>query len=206
MGLSRRAYAAHRQAKGLPGVTDTAVRKAIASGRITTLPDGTIDPARADAEWRSGTDAAFQREPEAVQQGIERARETAASEERRPVPPAAVDAVNASVSDAADLTSGGLTLAKVNIAEKAIRIKRQQLRYKIETEAYVDRVAAEADVFAMAREERDHWMQLPARVSATMAAELECDAHALEVLLDQVIRDHLALRSETKIDLRPSKL
>jgi len=38
MGLSRRKYAEHR------GVSEKAVRKAIASGRITLEPDGTIDP------------------------------------------------------------------------------------------------------------------------------------------------------------------
>ena len=43
MGVSRRSYAAQR------GVSEAALRKAIATGRITTLPDGTIDPDRADA-------------------------------------------------------------------------------------------------------------------------------------------------------------
>ena len=38
MGLSIRAYAAHR------GVSHTSVRKAIASGRLSPEPDGTIDP------------------------------------------------------------------------------------------------------------------------------------------------------------------
>ncbi|MEI7599997.1 MAG: hypothetical protein WCJ41_11845 [Aestuariivirga sp.] len=45
MGLSIRAYAAHR------GVSHTSVRKAIASGRLTTGPDGTIDPDKADRAW-----------------------------------------------------------------------------------------------------------------------------------------------------------
>ena len=36
MGLSGRTYAAHR------GVPEAAVRKAIATGRITTLADGTL--------------------------------------------------------------------------------------------------------------------------------------------------------------------
>ena len=45
MGVSRRSYAAQR------GVSEAAVRKAIATGRITTLPDGSIDPARADSAW-----------------------------------------------------------------------------------------------------------------------------------------------------------
>lgn len=44
MGVSRRSYAAQR------GVSEAAVGKAIATGRITTRPDGTIDPARADLE------------------------------------------------------------------------------------------------------------------------------------------------------------
>ena len=42
MGVSRRSYAAQR------GVSEAATHKAIATGRITTLPDDTIEPARAD--------------------------------------------------------------------------------------------------------------------------------------------------------------
>lgn len=45
MGLSIRAYAQHR------GVSHTAVAKAIKAGRISKEPDGTIDPAKADAQW-----------------------------------------------------------------------------------------------------------------------------------------------------------
>lgn len=52
MGLSRRAYARHR------GVSDMAVRKAIASGRIAVEEDGTIDPEKADRAWGSSSDPA----------------------------------------------------------------------------------------------------------------------------------------------------
>jgi hypothetical protein len=45
MGVSRQSYAAQR------GVSEAAVRKAIATGRITNLLDGSIDPARADSAW-----------------------------------------------------------------------------------------------------------------------------------------------------------
>lgn len=55
MGLSRRKYAEYR------GVSESAVRKAIASGRITLEDDGTIDPVKADLEWGSQTDPAKQR-------------------------------------------------------------------------------------------------------------------------------------------------
>ena len=49
MGLSIRAYAQHR------GVSHTAVAKAIKAGRISVEPDGTIDPAKADAQWARNT-------------------------------------------------------------------------------------------------------------------------------------------------------
>ncbi len=49
MGLSIRAYARHR------GVSHVAVKKAIDTGRITPLPDGTIDPVVADAQWAANT-------------------------------------------------------------------------------------------------------------------------------------------------------
>ena len=47
--LSIRAYAKHR------GVHEASVRKAIASNRITTLPNGLIDPAIADRQWEANT-------------------------------------------------------------------------------------------------------------------------------------------------------
>ncbi len=52
MGVSRRSNAAQR------GVSEAAVRKAIVTGRITTPPNGTIDPMRAVSEWGAQTDPA----------------------------------------------------------------------------------------------------------------------------------------------------
>ena len=49
MGVSLRAFARIR------GCSLTAVQKAISSKRITTLPDGTIDPERANQEWAKNT-------------------------------------------------------------------------------------------------------------------------------------------------------
>lgn len=51
MGVSIRAYAKHR------GVVHGAVQKAIDSGRISTLPDGSIDIEQADREWQQNTNA-----------------------------------------------------------------------------------------------------------------------------------------------------
>ena len=48
-GVSQRAYARMR------GVAESAVRKAIASKRITPNEDGSIDPERANQEWERNT-------------------------------------------------------------------------------------------------------------------------------------------------------
>ena len=47
--MSLRGYAAHR------GVALSAAQKAIASGRISALPDGRVDSDRADVEWERNT-------------------------------------------------------------------------------------------------------------------------------------------------------
>ena len=59
MGISLRAYAKAR------GCSLTAVQKAIATKRITKLPDGTIDAARANREWARNT-LPGQKVPDAV--------------------------------------------------------------------------------------------------------------------------------------------
>lgn len=53
--LSLRAYARHRKAQGLTGTTDGAVRKALATGRITAAADGRVDPEQADRAWAAST-------------------------------------------------------------------------------------------------------------------------------------------------------
>lgn len=145
--------------------------------------------------WELATDANKQRSETSVAQGVEAARETIERGEIRPVPAAAVEAV----ADA----PGGMTFAKARTAEMAIRAQRSQLLLKKLRGEVVDRKGAVQHVFDLARKERDHWLQLPARVAAGMAAELDCDAHQLEVMLDQVVRNHLALLAEIKVDLSP---
>jgi hypothetical protein len=65
--MSQRAYARHR------GMALSAVQKAIASGRISTLADGQIDSEVADREWTANTIArppAFRRSPEDDAEGF----------------------------------------------------------------------------------------------------------------------------------------
>lgn len=57
LGISIRAYAKHK------GVSHTAVQKAIETGRIKTLSDGSIDEDEADSDWESNTNMAKVRNP-----------------------------------------------------------------------------------------------------------------------------------------------
>jgi len=181
MGLSRRAYAESRKARGLPGGSDKGVRQAITAGRISLLPDGTIDPARADREWDETTD--HSKRPGGGGEAPASPVPVGPSREDDPVP------------------SGAMTLSKVKTGLGVVQLQRQQLRLKVEKKELVDKVKAEKTAFEFMRRERDHWQQLPARVAAQMAAELGCDAHRLERLLDGAIREHLRLATDTRIEI-----
>ena len=81
MGVPRRSYAAQRS------VSEAARRKAIAIGRITTLPDGTIDRDRSDSEWGAQTDPAKQHGQQARLMAFEPvAGTTRAAVATKPVP------------------------------------------------------------------------------------------------------------------------
>ncbi len=69
--------------------------------------------------------------------------------------------------------------------------ERAALELKARRGDLVDRARAVAHVFKLAREERDAWLNWPARVSALMAAELGVDPHKMHVTLEKYVRDHL---------------
>jgi hypothetical protein len=173
MGVSRRSYAAQR------GVSEAAVRKAIATGRITTLPDGTIDPDRADAEWGAQTDPAKQRGLHARQMGADTAASTARATATKPVPQAALKAVADTLRDAGtdpgspEASGGEVSFLRARMANEVLKAR-----------------------------ERDAWLNWPPRVAANMAAELGVDAHRMEQVLDTYLRAHLAEMAEVKIELR----
>ena len=203
MGVSRRSYAAQR------GVSEAAVRKAIATGRITTLPDGTIDPDRADSEWGAQTDPAKQR----GQQAREMATATAAGTSRaaaatKPVPQAALRAVADTLRDAGtepapgEATGGEVSFLRARMANEVLKAQTAKVRLEKMKAEVIDRARATAMVFDLARRERDAWLNWPPRVAANMAAELGVDAHRMEQVRDIYLRQHLTEMAEVKIELR----
>ncbi len=202
MGMSRRQYALHR------GVSESAVRKAISTGRMTTLPDGSIDAAQADREWSTQTDPAKQRGAHAQALGVRTAeataRETSAT---KPVPRAAIEGVNETLRAAgqepdAPAEGGEVSFLRARMANEVLKAQTAKVRLAKMKGELVDRGKATSMVFDLARRERDAWQNWPPRVAANMAADLGVDAHRMEQVLSEYLRRHLADMAEVKIELR----
>lgn len=165
MGLSIRAYARHR------GVSHVAVKKAIDTGRITPLPDGTIDPVRADAEWARNTET------------------TPKGSTRGPVKTRVAEDVREGLG--AQMPAGGTTLVQARTINEVVKAQTNKVRLAKLKGELVDRASAIAHVFRLARAEREAWLNWPNRVVPQMAARLGVDEHTLHVVLDAAVREHL---------------
>jgi len=84
-------------------------------------------------------------------------------------------------------------IAKAHLA----RLRLQRLKGEL-----VDRARATALEFRLAREERDAWLNWPARVAALIAAELGIDAHPMQTVLETHVRAQLSELAELAPDLR----
>jgi DNA primase len=178
------------------GVSETAVRRAEKAGRIRREPDGSWNPAKVKATWSDNTDQAQQRTP---RQRSDRPRRPAL----KPVPEAAVGAVRDTLREHGEpVAAGGMTFMQARTANEVLKAQERRLRLQQMKGELVDRARAVAQVFKLAREERDAWVNWPARVAAMMAAELEVDPHRVHTVLERHVRDHLAELAEIRPNLR----
>ncbi|WP_286758219.1 elements of external origin [Ralstonia sp. RL] len=170
MGLSIRAYARHR------GVSHVAVKKAIDTGRITPLPDGTIDAETADTQWARNT-----------------LQPRRAPEHKLPTPKRSQARPEREIPDAGapPLPTGGTSLLQARTVNEVLKAQLNKVELAQRKRELVDRAQAVSHVFKLARTERDAWLNWPARISAQMAARLNVDPHALHVALDAAVREHL---------------
>jgi hypothetical protein len=190
------------------GLSETAVRRAEKAGRIKREPDGSWDAAKVKAAWSDNTDQAQQR-PEPS----ERSRPRRAT--LKPVPEAAVGAVRETLREHGEpVSAGGMTFMQARTANEVLKAQERRLRLQQMKGELVDRAKAVAQVFRLAREERDAWVNWPARVAAMMAAELSAsrsdavdqaigvDQHSLHTVLERHVREHLAELAEIRPSLR----
>ena len=198
MGLSIRAYARHR------GVTDTAVHKAIRSGRITPEPDGTVDANRADLEWDRNTDSPRQGTKQKAAtvkfpQGDVSAAGTASGSTEDPNGSGASASQGRNSGGSNSSGGGGTSLLQARTVNEVVKAQTNKVRLARLKGELVDRPQAIAHVFKLARSERDAWLNWPARVSAEMAVKLGLDPHPMHVALENAVREHLQEHG----DMRP---
>jgi hypothetical protein len=179
------------------GVSETAVRRAEKAGRIRRETDGAWDPAKVKAAWSDNTDQAQQRpKPGAPERSDTRAR-------MKPVPEAAVGAVRDTLREHGEpVAAGAMTFIQARTANEVLKAQERRVRLQRMKGELVDRAKAVAQVFKLAREERDAWVNWPARVAAMIAAELEVDQHRLHTVLERQVRDHLSELAEVRPSLR----
>jgi hypothetical protein len=177
------------------GVSETAVRRAEKAGRIGRDADGSWDLTKVQAAWSSNTDPSQQRRPPG--RGQSRPVRTA----MKPVPEAAVGAFRETLRESGEpVSAGGMTFVQARTANEVLKAQERRVRLQRMKGELVDRAKAVAQVFKLARDERDAWVNWPARVAAIMAAELEVDPHKLHTILERHVREHLAELA----DIRPS--
>ena len=181
------------------GVSETAVRCPESAGRIGREPDGSWDLAKVRAAWAGNTDAAQQRVGPSAGNGSRRPTRRA----MKPVPEAALGAVRETLREHGEpVATGAMTFMQARTANEVLKAQERRLRLQQIKGELVDRAKAVAQVFRLARDERDAWVNWPARVAAVIAADLEVDPHQLHTVLERHVRDHLAELAEVRPSLR----
>jgi hypothetical protein len=185
MGLSIRAYAKRR------GVSHVTVLKASKAGRIPLEPDGTIDPAKADAAWSLSSDP-----------GRAKSKPAASPVKMHAVADVAVGSVRETLKEQGLPAGGSVTFVQARTAHEIAKAHLARLRLQRMKGELIDRARTTALVFRLAREERDTWINWPARIAALMASELGIEAHAMQKALETHVRAHLSELAELKPDFR----
>jgi hypothetical protein len=178
------------------GVSETAVRRAEKAGRIGREADGSWDLPKVRAAWAGNTDPAQQRP-------VRSNSSTGGRRTFKPVPEAALGAVRDTLREHGEpVSAGGMTFIQARTANEVLKAQERRVRLQRMKGELVDRAKAVAQVFRLARDERDAWVNWPARVAAVIAAELEVDAHKLHTVLERQVREHLNELAEVRPSLR----
>lgn len=196
-GMSERQYAAH------VGLSRGAIQKSKTAERLVLYPDGSINAAASDARRAETTDPSKTRKPPAPK--------------LKPVPEAAVAAVGDTLREqglAVPAVGGGTTFLQAKTANEVLKAQERRIRLQKLKGELIERARALALVFRLAREERDAWVNWPARAAALMAAELSASCSdatgqqinvepaAMQKVLEKHVRAHLDELAEVRPDFR----
>ncbi|WP_296520918.1 elements of external origin [Phenylobacterium sp.] len=195
--MSERQYAAH------VGLSRGAIQKAKMAERLVLFADGSINAAASDVRRSETTDPSKTRKPPAPK--------------LKPVPEAAVAAVGDTLREqglAVPAVGGGTTFLQAKTANEVLKAQERRIRLQKLKGELIERARALALVFRLAREERDAWVNWPARAAALMAAELSAsfsdttgqqitvEPAAMQKVLEKHVRAHLEELAEVRPDFR----
>lgn len=152
--LSITAYARRR------GVSHVAVLKAIKAGRIEKEPDGTIDPAKADAAWERNTNKAQKRKVE--------------------------KSSDADAHVGLPIVNSGPSFAQSRAIKEAYNARLAKLSYEEKSGALVRTDTVKVAWFNTLRVLRDRALNLPDRLAPLLAAET--DPKIVRDLLEEELR------------------
>lgn len=164
-GLSITAYARHR------GVSHVAVLKAIKAGRIAKEPDGTINPAKADAAWERNTNQAQKRKTTTPSES--------ARHEQAPEP-------QAEAPVGPSIVNSGPSFAQSRAIKEAYNARMAKLAYEEKSGALVRTDSVKMAWFNTLRVIRDRALNLPDRLAPLLAAEI--DPKIIRDLLEEELR------------------
>jgi hypothetical protein len=178
--------ASQREVARRLGISHTALQKAQRAGRIAPEADGGWDVEKVRARLAESSDPT---------------RKTAAF---------VADAPAARLSSPSPGSGGGTdplpraaqnTFHDARTANEVLKAQERRLRLDERRGKLVDKARALMLVHRLAKEERDAILAWPARVAAEMAAELGVDAHRLQTMMDQRLREHLAARHDVRVQV-----
>jgi hypothetical protein len=157
------------------GVSDTAVHKAIAKGRIRRRPDGLIDAEEALRDWHRNA----------------RQVRRAAFPHLAPEIPMPAATLSESQESNAPVTCTSPTIVDLQRTSLMLKTQRQKIELEARRGELIERAKVERAIFEFARRMRDVWAHWPARIAATLAARLGADPHAVEAALVAEVHRHL---------------
>ena len=164
---------------------DKLVRRAIAEGRLPRSDDKKLDAALVGTAWRKGNLATA---PATADTQAE-ARTLTDVRTGAPAPAPAADTGKGNASR-------DPTYAQAMAKKEHFAAERAELEFRKRRGELVEYEKARELFFAESRRGRDHWMNWPARVAATMAGELGIDADRLATVLTTYVHRHLEDLSE----------
>ena len=109
---------------------------------------------------------------------------------------------------------GGTTFLQAKTANEVLKAQERRIRLQKLKGELIERARALALVFRLAREERDAWVNWPARAAALIAAELSASSSeatgqqitveqaAMQKVLEKHVRAHLDELAEVRPDFR----